>query len=43
MGPVTTNPFLVAVINMTVVFGVLIVLGIMMHLIEVIDPTKAKN
>ena len=27
MGPVTSNPFLVAIINMTVVFGVLIVLG----------------
>lgn len=42
MGPVTNNPFLVAIINMTVVFGVLIVLGVLMHVIEMIDPTKKK-
>ena len=42
MGPVTNNPFLVAIINMTVVFGVLIVLGILMHVIEMVDPTKKK-
>ena len=36
MGPVTSNPFLVAIINMTVVFGVL------MHVIEMVDPTKRK-
>ena len=42
MGPVTNNPFLVAIINMTVVFGVLIVLGVLMHVIEMVDPTKAK-
>ena len=40
MGPVTSNPFLVAIINMTVVFGVLIVLGVLMHVIEMVDPTK---
>ena len=28
MGPVTTNPWLIALINMTIVFGVLIALGI---------------
>lgn len=42
MGPVTENPFLVAIINMVVVFGVLIVLGVLMHVIEMIDPTKKK-
>lgn len=43
MGPVTENPFLVAIINMVVVFGVLIVLGVLMHVIEMIDPTKKKS
>ena len=42
MGPVTNNPFLIAIINMVVVFGVLIVLGVLMHVIEMIDPTKKK-
>ena len=42
MGPVTNNPFLIAIINMIVVFGVLIVLGVLMHVIEMVDPTKAK-
>ncbi|MDO4920824.1 MAG: hypothetical protein Q4E64_03235 [Phascolarctobacterium sp.] len=42
MGPVTTNPWLIAVINMTIVFGVLIALGVLMSLIQVVDPTKAK-
>ena len=42
MGPVTNNPFLIAIINMIVVFGVLIVLGVLMHVIEMIDPTKKK-
>ncbi len=42
MGPVTTNPWLIAFINMTIVFGVLIALGICMSLIQVIDPTKKK-
>ena len=42
MGPVTTNPWLIAIINMTIVFGVLIALGVLMSLIQVVDPTKAK-
>ena len=42
MGPVTNNPFLIAIINMVVVFGVLIVLGVLMHIIEMVDPTKKK-
>lgn len=43
MGPVTTNPFLVAIINMVVVFCVLIVLGLLMHVLEMVDPTKKKQ
>ena len=42
MGPVTTNPWLIAIINMTIVFGVLFALGCLMSLIQVVDPTKAK-
>ena len=42
MGPVTTNPWLIALINMTIVFGVLIALGILMNLLQGIDPTKKK-
>ena len=40
---VTTNPWLVMAINMTVVFGVLICLGFIMHLIYLIDPTRKKK
>ncbi len=43
MGPVTTNPWLIALINMTIVFGVLIALGIMMNVIKLIDPTQKKT
>ena len=43
MGPVTTNPWLIALINMTIVFGVLIALGACMALLQVIDPTKKKS
>ncbi len=43
MGPVTTNPWLIAIINMTIVFGVLIALGVLMSLIQVIDPTRTKT
>lgn len=42
VGPVTTNPWLIAIINMTIVFGVLIALGMLMSLIQVVDPTKKK-
>ena len=42
MGPVTTNPWLIAVINMTIVFSVLIALGVLMNMIQLVDPTKAK-
>ena len=43
MGPVTTNPYVIALINMTIVFGVLIVLGILMMLIRMVDPTAKKK
>lgn len=43
MGPVTTNPWLIAVINMVIVFGVLIALGLLMSLLQVLDPTKTKT
>lgn len=43
MGPVTTNPWLIALINMTIVFGVLIALGVLMSLLQIIDPTKKKS
>ncbi|MBQ7317328.1 MAG: OadG family protein [Phascolarctobacterium sp.] len=42
MGPVTTNPWLIALINMTIVFGVLIALGVLMSVLQIIDPTKKK-
>ena len=37
---VTTNPWLIMAINMTVVFVVLILLGILMTIVHLIDPTK---
>ena len=43
MGAVTTNPWLIALINMTIVFGVLIALGLLMNLLQLVDPTKAKS
>ena len=33
----TSNPWLIAIINMTIVFGVLIVLGGIMKLIRMLD------
>lgn len=41
--PVTTNPFVIMLINMTVVFIVLIALGLVINLIHAIDPTKEKE
>ena len=41
--PVTTNPFIIMVINMTIVFVVLIALSIVIRLIHVIDPTGKKK
>lgn len=43
MGPVTTNPWLIALINMTIVFGVLAALGLMMKVIQMVDPTQKKT
>ena len=40
---VTTNPMLIMVINMTIVFGVLFLLGYVIKLIYWIDPTKKKQ
>lgn len=40
--PVTTNPFVIMLINMTVVFIVLVALGVVINLIHAIDPTKEK-
>ncbi|SFT43446.1 sodium pump decarboxylases, gamma subunit [Selenomonas sp. GACV-9] len=40
--PVTTNPLIIMLINMTVVFLVLTVLGLVINLIHIIDPTKPK-
>ena len=41
--PVTTNPFIIMLINMTVVFVVLYGLSWMIRLIHLIDPTKKKG
>ena len=38
--PVTTNPLIIMMINMTVVFIVLIALSFLIRLIHMIDPTK---
>lgn len=38
----TTSPFLIMLINMTVVFGVLIALGVLMKIIYWVDPTRKK-
>ena len=40
---VTTNPLLIMAINMTVVFVVLILLGVLMTIVHLIDPTKKKQ
>lgn len=41
--PVTTNPFIIMLINMTVVFLVLVSLGLVIRLIHVFDPTVKKE
>ena len=40
---VTTNPLLIMAINMTVVFVVLILLGVLMEIVHLVDPTKKKK
>ena len=41
--PITTNPILIALINMSVVFCVLYGLSLVVRLIKVIDPTQKKK
>ena len=41
--PVTTNPFIIMLINMTVVFIVLISLSFVIRLIHYVDPTVKKT
>lgn len=41
--PVTTNPLIIMLINMTVVFLVLIALGFVINLIHKFDPTAKKE
>lgn len=43
MGPVTTNPCLISIINMTIVFGILAALGVLMKIIQLVDPTQKKT
>lgn len=43
MGSVTINPWLISIINMTIVFGVLIALGVLMSMIQLVDPTRNKH
>lgn len=43
MGSVTTNPWLISIINMKIVFGVLIALGVLMSMIQLVDPTRNKH
>lgn len=41
--PVTTNPLLIMVINMTIVFGVLLLLGYVIRFLYWVDPTRRKK
>ena len=41
--PVTTNPLIIMLINMTVVFIVLISLSFLIRLIHMVDPTAKKE
>ena len=41
--PVTTNPLIIMLINMTVVFIVLISLSLLIRLIHAVDPTRKKE
>ena len=41
--PVTTNPFIIMLINMTVVFIVLVSLSFVIRLIHYVDPTVKKE
>lgn len=39
----TPNPVLIMVINMTIVFVVLYILGLLIRLIHIIDPTRIRR
>ncbi len=39
----TPNPVLIMLINMTIVFAVLYVLGLLIRLIHIFDPTRKKE
>lgn len=41
--PVTTNPWIIMLINMTVVFIVLVSLSFLIRLIHAFDPTRKKE
>ncbi|HCB92972.1 MAG TPA: glutaconyl-CoA decarboxylase subunit delta [Selenomonas sp.] len=41
--PVTTNPFIIMLINMTIVFIVLVSLSFVIRLIHYVDPTVKKE
>ncbi len=41
--PVTTNPFIIMCINMTIVFAVLFGLSLLIRLIHAVDPTREKK
>ena len=41
--PVTTNPLIIMLINMTVVFIVLVSLSLLIRLIHAVDPTRKKE
>ena len=41
--PVTTNPLIIMLINMSIVFAVLIGLSIMIRLIHLVDPTNKEK
>ncbi len=43
MGAVTTNPWMIAAINMVIVFAVLGALGMLIKLIKAVDPTTKAN
>ena len=40
--PVTTNPLIIMLINMSIVFAVLMGVSVMIRLIHLVDPTKEK-
>lgn len=42
-GPVTTNPFVIMLINMVIVFAVLFGLSLVIRLIHVVDPTRKRE